>query len=936
MKKIFFTLLFTFFLFFFFSNIQAQTGTVTGSITDKATHEAIPVAAVYVDTLIGGTISTIDGSYALKTSPGKHTLIIRFIGYKLQTIPGVLVLADSITKVDVELQSDANELNVFEVKAIKTTNTENSVVSEIKKSDNVVSGISAAQITKSQDRDAAEVIKRIPGVTIIDNRFIMIRGLNDRYNSVWLNDASAPSSETDKKSFSFDVIPSGLIDRILIFKTPSPELPGDFAGGMIKVYTTSFPQKSNIVINYQVSSRPGTTGSAFYSTTGSKSDWLGYDNGFRELPANTPAYISKNDASNSALSRSFNNTWGIQSREALPDQRFSCYLTKYIRHGDIKFGNTTGLFYAATLSTYKLHRQEWDSAAQVSDYMDIQSTSTVRAGAIENISFSYRNLKLDFKNFINQLGKDQTIQRTSNLLSGPNEKSYVLSYEERTTLSSQLTAAYKSPNEKTEYSMTAGYGHNTKNTPDLRKIKYTKSQTAPDSMYKAGIANTVDPVNGGGRFFSWLTENVRSFSHNFKRTINLNETYSLDINVGNYVENKNRSFSSRSLGYTIAPSFQAFNLTRLPIDQIFDQENVGVPGGFKIDEITSASDAYAAQNKLIASYLSTGWSLGKKLKILGGVRYEYNVQSLQSHVNQDSVSPSVTTKFILPSLNASYNFTEKSLIRFAYGKTLNRPEFREWSPFYFYDFDFRAGTYGSLFPTILSPGGSVLKVAEIKNYDLRYEFYPRNGEMIQFGVFRKDLRNPIQQAVLVGGTDSKAFTFVNAESAFVEGVELDIRKNLSYLDSLFRTKYFSFFNVVGNVSFVKSQLTAAVLNAPEHTSLQGQSPYVINGGVYYQNDSIGLQISALYNVFGPRIFLLGTVDFADIGEMPKHSFDLTISKTIWKNLSVSFGIQDLLNQPVLLVQDTNRNNKFERKGDDKEILSYKKGSYFTFGIKLKL
>jgi outer membrane receptor for ferrienterochelin and colicin len=939
MKKIFFFLIYLFSFFFIGPIAEAQTGTIAGSITDKATHEAIPVAAVYVDTMIGGTMATIDGSYALRTAPGKHTLIVRFIGYNPKRIPDILVVADSIIKVDVEMESDAKELNTFEIKEIKTTNTENSVISEVRKSDNVVSGISAAQITKSQDRDAAEVVKRIPGVTIIENRFIMVRGLNDRYNTVWLNDASAPSSETDKRSFSFDVIPSGLIDRILVFKTPSPELPGDFAGGMVKVYTRSFPEKSNLSVNYQTSYRPGTTGHPFSSTTGSRTDWLGYDNGYRDIPDGAPEYISKNDPNNSDVSRSFKNTWVINSRSASPDERFNFYVTKSIKRGDIRFGTTTGMFYAHTLSSYNLHRQAWNSTTPVDDYTDIQNISSVRAGVLENVSFSYRNMKFDFKNFLNQLGKDQTVLRNSNLTDAPNEKSYLIGYEERKTISSQFSGSYKSSNEKTGYDFTFGYGKNKKNIPDLRRIKYTKQQTDPDTMYKAGIANVVDPVNGGGRFFSWLSENVHSFSHNFKQKISFSEKLIIEINAGNYVEQKSRHFHARSLGYVIKPSYDAYMLTRLPVDQIFDEANVGTATGFKIDEITSASDAYDAQNKLIATYLSTGWSLGKKIKIVGGARYEYNVMSLQGFVNIDSVRPSVTTKFILPSINTSYNFTDNSLIRAAYGKTLNRPEFREWAPFYFYDFDLRAGTYGSLFPTTLAPNGKVLNTAEINNYDLRYEFYPRNGEMIQLGVFYKSILNPIQQAILPSsGSDNKAYSFINAESAYISGLEVDLRKNLSFADSMFHTKGFSSFNVVGNLSLMKSQLSIndSIFKSTYKSPMQGQSPYVINTGIYYQNDSTHIQVSLLYNVFGPRISYLGNITTPDIGELPKHSLDLTISKTFRKIFVLSVGIQDIFNQPIRLVEDTNQDKKLQKNGDDKPVLTYKRGSYYTIGIGIKL
>jgi outer membrane receptor protein involved in Fe transport len=277
-------------------------------------------------------------------------------------------------------------------------------------------------------------------------------------------------------------------------------------------------------------------------------------------------------------------------------------------------------------------------------------------------------------------------------------------------------------------------------------------------------------------------------------------------------------------------------------------------------------------------------------------------------------------------------------VRGAFSKTLNRPEFREWSPFYFYDFDFNAGTYGSLFPTVLVPTGTVLNVCTITNYDVRYEFYPAPGEFIQFGAFYKKFINPIQQVILVsGGGDSRAFTFVNADNALVQGVELDMRKKLDFVDKWAHMKFFKDFSVVLNGSLMQSNMNISkVINQSSKTQLQGQSPYLFNTGFYYQNDSTGTQLSLLYNTFGNRIYLIGTGDYGDIGEMARHSLDVTFSQKIYKGISVNIGIQNILNTPYRLYQDTNRDHKFKTDGSDKEMMSYRLGAYYTFGVRVNL
>lgn len=915
----------------------AQTSSIKGKIIDEKTGEALPGASILIEGTTTGANTDFDGNYSINNvKTGTYTLVGKYVSYNDKKVVNVKVAEGKLTIINVSLNPASTELVGVEVIESKVTNTETAVLMEMKKSTSIVSAISEAQIAKSQDRDAAEVVRRVPGVTIIENRFIMVRGLADRYNNVWMNDAGAPSSETDKKAFSFDIIPSGLINRILIYKTPSPELPSDFAGGMVKIYTKSMPEKPELIFNYQLSSRDGSTFRDFNANNGSKTNLLGNSN-YYDLPSGISNYISKNDPDNSTISKSFKNTWGINTVKAAPDERFNITYNAPVKFEKFKLGSVSNITYSNVNTTYHIHRQNWDSTAQVNDYSDVQSTNLSKVGLLENLSFVSARHHIDFRNLYNQTGRTQTTIRESNFMDGPNERAYMESYEKKTNYSSQLSGKHTTESENTEYSWTMGYAYMKKDMPDLRRIKYTKARTAPDSMYKASVANVVDPVNGGGRFFSSLTEKIYSFNHNIKQKIVI-KNYSFEVNAGNYFEYKNRSFAARTLGYVIAPGLMAYNLNRLPIGQIFDPANVGIPGGFKMDEITSLSDKYSAQNKQLSSYAMINLPLGKHLSVVTGARYEYNVQSLQSHVNLDSVSPSITTKFLLPSINATYSFKkDTSFVRFAYGKTLNRPEFREWSPFYFYDFEFNAGTYGSLFPTIIYPTGSTLKVAQIYNYDLRYEYYPTRSDFIQVGIFYKKFIDPIQQVVLTGGTDSRSFTFINAESAYTRGVELDMRKNLGFLNSLFKTsEFFTNFNLVANVSLIQSQLKIAnVINAQSTSPLQGQSPYVVNSGIYYQNDSSGTQVSLLYNVFGTRVFLLGTLDYANVGEKSRNTLDFNVSQKVSRYFWLNFSVQNMLNPAVWLIQDTNRDGVYKTDGSDKEIMKYKTGSYYSFGIKFK-
>lgn len=948
MQKYFFALLLSFVSFY------AVAGSLKGTITDSKNS---PLTGVVV-TVTGagkGAVSDFDGKYEINDlNAGSYDIVFTYATYKTVT-QNISILSGQEATLDIKLLPETTELTDQVVKAVRITNTENSVISEIKNSNTIVSGTSAAQISKSLDRNAADVAKRIPGVTIQDDRFIVIRGLPDRYNNVWLNDASTPSSEADKKSFSFDIIPAGLIDRLLIYKAPSPELPGDFAGGMVKVYSTCLTDKDQVIVNLSASSREYSTGTDFNYNKHSSTDWLGYDDGARSIPKAIPNPIDTKapdyKANIAAWSKSFGNDWVINTSKASPDYRFSASMAKVFKFRKWKLSNVAGVVYGNTNTNIKYHRQDFeDSVSMKYNYSDQRSVNTVNTGFMENIGASIGNTKIEFRNLYSQVGTSsltvrRTIKDTGNA-THPDEKSYSMGYDSRATYASELSGTHKNKKDTRKYNWTLGYTDLFKNQPNLRRIKYLKQQNQPDSLFRAQVANQVDIFNGGGRFYSSLYEHTYSFSHMFTQTIKVTKDFSFDVSAGNYLEYKERSFKIRELGYLKGSSLATTNkLLYLPVDQIFADTNVDGAKKFKIGETINGYDHYDAQNELIASFINLRAPIGKRLTLCGGARYEYNMQSIQGTNNTTNFSSDVKTNFLLPSVNASYNFNDKSLMRAAYGQTLNRPEFREWSNLFYYDFDEIAGIYGALYPNEYSKNaptsGDTLKVARIQNFDVRYELYPAMGEMISIGGFYKSFRDPIMRAVL-NSSDNKSFTFINAKDGYCYGLELDVRKNLSVFDSLLGTRIFGNFTLVGNLTLTQSQVNIDTNKNQElndltpKAKLQGQSPYILNLGMYYQNSRTGLQGSLLYNIFGARMYAIGkTVSGSQsIGEMPVQTLDFTVSKLFFKHYILTMGVQNLLDSRVVYLLDMNKDGKFDSK-HDLEFKTYNPGRYYSIGVKVK-
>jgi TonB-dependent receptor len=918
----------------------AQNGILKGTIKDATTQEGVIGGTVR---LAGTTLAeqtNLDGSFILSNVPaGTYTVIITSVSYKNREIPQVVVKAGQTVTVNSTLEEDTKQLGEVVVRGVRRTNTEVSVINEIREANVVVSGISSEQIVKTQDRDAAEVVRRIPGVTIVDNRFIQVRGLSERYNTVWLNDVTAPSSETDKKSFSFDIVPSALLDRVLVFKDPSPELPGDFAGGLVKVYLRKPVLNERLLtVNYSSGYRNGTTGKTFFTDKGSKTDWLGFGGWQRDLPGGFPVLGSAyQQYERDFYAKQLDNTFQVFKTQAMPDVRFNASYLDQIRIGELEIGSISSLNYTNTFTRFNIDRNVYDASGERTEIArDDQSTNNIRLGAVQNFSLMLKNGdKLEFRNLFNQFGRNQLTTRDG--FDNDNRqvrKSYAMGYQSRTTYTGQLAGTHSFNNEKTSLDWVGGYGYSNRNEPDLRRVAFSV-QPASSSEGGATMETVLTPapglidVNNAGRLFQKLNEDIYTINVNGKHKLTVGER-EVELGAGTYLEYRDRSFQARAFGYSLNSAATDQTLRNQNIGNIFAPQNIA-PGGFRLDEDINSTYQYTASNELEAGYLSVNVPVTPKIKLLTGARFERNVQKIESGVNGQPVNLNYTTNFLLPSANLSYNFTDKSLLRTSYGRSLNRPEFRESAPFFYYDFDFSVVNYGSLYLNPESP----LKVATIDTLDLRYEFYPSDGELIHVGAFYKRFRDPIENVVV--STSNLAYSFANAPSAYAYGLELDVKKNLNFLDKAFNTRAFTNLTAVFNASLIRSevQLSEGTLAWDRKRALQGQSPYVINTGLYYQTPENTWQIAALYNVFGPRILFAGSDQYPDVVEMPRHTVDLTLTKTVSSRWSINAGIQDLFNQRVNLLQDFNGDKNYEAKVDP-SLTSYRRGTYYTVGLRFNL
>jgi len=933
MKPLLFLL--TFLTVTFYSN--AQQGTLSGKVKDKLTGEPIIGATVAIAGTSKGVATDFNGDYTISLDAGTYKVNISYVSYKTQTQENIKITAGQTTTLPINLESSATELSAVTVTGARQTNTDVALIQEIKNSNIVVSGMSAEQITRAQDRDAAEVVKRIPGITIMDNRFIIVRGLSERYNTVMLNEALAPSSEVDVRAFSFDVLPTSVIDRVLIYKSPAPELPGDFAGGAIKVYTKNVVNENATTFSLSSSYRGGTTFNNFYTYEGSKTDFLGFDNRTRKLPADFPSTTtfqnSLTAAQKAAYGQVLPNIWQINNGTAAPDLRLSLGLNRLFMIGDKKLTSISAVTYTNARQNLTIDRNNYfdyteGQAKEINmQFTDQFSSSVVRVGLLQNfaLSLNSRN-KIEFRNLFNQIGLKQATIREGfqRDLGAQEERNYFLGYESRSILSSQLQGTHTLANKKDVITWNSGFNFISRNQPDIRRIR-TVRPTGSEADYEVIIPSATS-LNNAGRFYSDLTERGviagGQLEHTFGNPDSSDVEKSLKMKVGFYAERKDRDFNSRYFGYIFpfGSTADRQSITNLPLNQVFAPQNLDATNGMIIDELTRINDKYTASNTLGAGYVSLAKTFDR-ITFYGGVRGEYNLRKLTAEDYTSNVNVNNAKFYLLPSANIAYNFNNRSLLRFAYGKTLNRPEFREQARFSFYDFIENASIVGN--PDLIT--------ATIHNLDLRHEFYPTPTELVSVGVFYKKFFNPIETTILSSG-GSPTYSFDNADQATDFGVEAEIKKSLVNISN---SNFIHNHSFILNASVIHSRVnfgnSQSVAEEDKERALQGQSPYIINTGLYYQDNESGWQYSILYNVLGKRIYRVGSVNGnPTVYEMPRNVIDLSLTKNFQNGLQLKAGVQDVLNQASHFIQDTDRNGKLT--DFDDTVIYSKRGTYSTIGI----
>ncbi len=953
-----------------------KAGKISGHVMDVETGESLIGVSVYVEGTTQGAISDIDGNYIIRDlEAGQYSLRAQMVGYSNFTVTEVAVTDDEATTVDFSLSPKVLQLDDVVVRAKAIHNTEAVLLKHRQAARSVSDAISAEQIARSGSGDAAEAVKSVVGASVVDGKFVYVRGLGDRYSSTQLNGTPLPSPDPDKQAVPMDLIPANLLDNIVVQKTFTPDKPGSFSGGSVNLGTKEVPDQLTVKFTTSASANSQVINKNNVLTYGGGSkDWLGYDDGKRDLPAGLQdpnSYIPTfSEASKdlekavllNKLSKSLNDQLIPTRRSGPVDQNYAVSYGNRLSLFDKPLGVIGSLSYSRKTSFYDDgFKGEWvlnghDSVMTQLDaeheLNDTQSKDEVFWGGMLNLAYDVHEFhRLGFSYMRTQNGES-----VARLLEGRNDEmlgveddprrdarwfTRVLSYTERQMQSVQLRGEHAIKGARVEWN--ASISDTDQDDPDLRffsdHYRTRANSSGVDSSFHISLSQYPAPTH----YFRELDETNREGRLDITLPFKQWAGHAAKFKLGGSYLRKDRSFREQSFEMTGFDG-RAYNLDyRGDGGAFFSSGNVGIDfeidpetgdtlswsiadGGVVVRDTDPASQ-YDGEQNICAVYGMVDLPLSRRFIFVGGARLESTKMDIDQ-LYQDEEDPTtsglenspddtanIDVTDVLPSVNLICKLSDRMNLRLSYGRTLARPTLRELSGFAAEEF-----VAGRTFI-----GNDTLKMTDIDNYDLRWEFFERPGEILAISAFYKKLYNPIELAILNVNENVQP---QNVEHGRLYGVEFELRKQLDQLHPLL-----SNFQFGGNLTLVHSET-----DIPERElidlrgsgfyettrPLQGQSPYIVNLDLTYANTATGTRATVLYNVFGERFAINAEAATPDIYERPRNMLDITVSQKIFGRVDLKGAAKNLFNDPVKFSQ--------EYKGKEYIYESHTTGTSFSIGV----
>lgn len=880
---------------------------VEGVVVDEESGLPVAGARVSVGGADGFGRTDAEGRYSVEARAGIHDVSLVHPRYGTMSRADVELVAGQVTVLDFSVVPGRGGEEEFVVTAPRVEGGAAAMLEERRESGAVTDVIGLEQMSRSGDSDAAGALKRMTGVTVVGGKYVYVRGLGERYSLTLMNGATLPSPEPERRVVPLDMFPASVLESMVISKTYTPDLPGDFGGGAILLRTRGFPEELKLNVQIQGRLSPGSTFTrGLVPRVRGGTDWLGVDGGFRDLPAEVVAatadsplvlrdmFSDKGFTAEEldAITKSMPNQWGTRREKIAPDGSVSFTVGDSWQLGIARLGfMASGLY---DNSWERTERRTWDyvvgaeGALQPANrYAFDETTNNIVLGGLLNAGV---DLTEDHQIRVNSL-VDRITDSEARAYEGYNTdatgdiRATRLQWIERMLLSEQILGHHViDPALGLEIDWRYTWSRATRDEPGTKEVRY-------DLGSETGEWSASGRSDGNSIRFSEVRDDNHDLGLDLALPFDQWTGEEARVKVGGALMFKDREVDTRRFYYRFYGELaQDPDLLLLPPEGIFATGNLGVDG-FLLSESTRPTDNYTAEQATRGIYGMTDLPLGLDFRLLGGLRVEHSEQVVRTFelFNPDQVpveSRLVTTDY-LPAGTLSYEIINGMLVRAGYGRTLSRPDFGELSP----------STKSDVIGSGETAGNPALRRTLIDNYDVRWEWYFTEVESVSFGGFYKAFHDPIEM-VIVPSTDT-LITFENAKSAQNFGLELDFRKNFGFFAAPLEGLY-----VAGNAALIRSriQLREGGNQTTHDRPLQGQSPFVVNAQLGYENADSGTALAVLYNVQGRRISKVGAMGAPDVYEEPFHQLDFVASQELTHGFKLTFKAKNLIDGEVRFLQ----------------------------------
>jgi hypothetical protein len=854
---------------------------ISGKVYDFSTGEPLAGVNIFLPDKETGTSTGIDGNFKIKVSPGNVRIRFSYIGYK--TLDTLLSVNKDII-LEVRLKPDVVELGEVQVtgSAIRDNSSILGFIAEKQISTSIFDGLSYRQIKMTIATTSADLMSKVVGVSVKQNKFVNVRGIDERYNVVTLNGSILPGTEPDKRSFAFDLIPAGLVQSVKIVKTFTPDLPGSSSGGFIDITTLSFPESTLNEFGFSLISIPGITFNSFSVYGMDKLSLFGVSDGKIGLPSDFPSDISKIPVEQRNLfAKEIPNLLNKNSLYHLPDLRMSFLRIGKLFKSHLSYSMAVNYRRTSLKQELELYEYEGDWSKRF-EYQGSKYEREVQFGGLIELQAKFSNHTIGLRGISTMMFEDMFSQLRGFQYTdqGAEQIHLMTGVESRNLNFAQIYGEHSFGDVNLNWKASSSTVRN--NQPDSRRLVYGRDISDTESKFVVVLGPQANLKNGG-ILFSDLRDEVKEIRSQVKFPI-----WRFKFTSGLDLWQTKRNFEFRLIGVVVnLNGWTDYRMYYLPPDSIFIPDNFR-RNGFSLDEYKNGTNRYKATDRNIAYYLNFELPFRFKAQSIGfvsGVRVERVNQKIYTRDFADVRDVIIEKNYIdfLPSVLVKYSPSHFVNLKLSYSQTINKPELREIAPFLYFDFYTQTSVRGD----------SSLRRAVSFNYDLRFEIFSKGEDMLSVGVFNKHIKSPIEKVVVSGSALGSERTFKNAKYASVYGAEIEFVKNVKFL------------KFIGNFSVIKSSVD---VEGTEGTierrgrSLQGQAPYMANLYVAYEKPDSRFNFGVLFGLIGPRVYDVSTQYQDDIIETARYQIDLRMGLKLTKVLSVNLTGKNLTATPIVLKQ----------------------------------